>query len=574
MVAGFMLDTMLNDGVTTSNIQRVAPGDASANDGRGRDDDGNSEAELYLKASASSVDKVSSSNGTSRQSRHPKGKKHSIFRHTIHTNAEALLNVLPFFVMYLGVYNGARLLNKNTDGFFHDPMSTSCAICRIFTFLIFISLTPHGDARIKYVKTVAVQLPIEIILVAILAWALGGGFGVWSNGVYTLTMGVSDVISNLIRRKKPDVAGRMIFAFVVHGSVTVSIYTHIIPTRLLTDKSDPLLTSIMVGAGFPILTFLLRKLVISYNLRLARNDKDMTADEQDKQFADSTKVVSCALLLTPTSLMYMTTSTKYAILTSCVSLATEVCGKVITMYSIKLGILKALAKHSSSMAGSTVKATLMMVAEPGLAEAANDDDKTTISKLRKRVVTLEKELKKNGWVESVDERKPSGESELERTERRLVRAKEEVTELEEKVRQFKRGEGEIGEGDQEKLKAEMSHEDRAKNALHMLALQWHMEIVGEKMSILAAMMIAYLHFDEMGVSSYSIIARLGGIYFGFEFITDACFVKVVAEKFDMPMLELELESLTTWKQAERSISIALFQCAMGLCIGMAAHLKL
>ena len=252
------------------------------------------------------------------------------------------------------------------------------------------------------------------------------------------------------------------------------------------------------------------------------------------------------------------------------------------MFSIKLGIVRALKEESKRAAGGAMAAALTLVAEPGLAEAANDDE-STISALRKRVTHLEtrtsfleRELRKTGWVEGADEKMARGpSSELDKAELELVLTKDEAAKLEEKIKMLREDVNTVGYSKAlGRGHEELSDDERSKIALRRLAQQWHSEIVGEKMSLLCAAAVAYVHFGEYGVDSLPTVAKLAAIYFGFELLTDAFFVYALNEYFEMPMLELELEPLFTKDGLAHLFALSLMCTSMAGCIGMAAMVPL
>lgn len=116
-------------------------------------------------------------------------------------------------------------------------------------------------------------------------------------------------------------------------------------------------------------------------------------------------------------------------------------------------------------------------------------------------------------------------------------------------------------------------EVRLNNALDLLAMRWHGEIVSEKSGIVLGGIIIYLYFPADAIAnSAENLFKLTGIFYSLEMFADMIFVWVMTQQYNVPLLRLPYESHQSKTYANQLMQVTLTNVVVCLCIGMAVNI--
>ena len=101
------------------------------------------------------------------------------------------------------------------------------------------------------------------------------------------------------------------FAIFIHQGVMVLVYSHIIVTRELAQGNNQMFTVIASGAVFPLVSFLVRRGVVTQLYRMERGplvSGEVSYDDFARHYERVLKLFSVTLLLTPVTTIYLNSS--------------------------------------------------------------------------------------------------------------------------------------------------------------------------------------------------------------------------------------------------------------------------
>ena len=153
-------------------------------------------------------------------------------------------------------------------------------------------------------------------------------------------------------------------------------FTVLIPVHYLA-ANHPYWNIVVSGIGFPALTFVLKKLCLSYLLGLIQEkaeNGDVPVDEVLTSYTANSKVVSICLMLGNIVMMYLSTSKRACLLSALFSVVTELGGKTYVAWQTRRDVKKHLARVAIKGAKLRVVGLMdRLAAEPGVLSISNEE---------------------------------------------------------------------------------------------------------------------------------------------------------------------------------------------------------
>lgn len=152
------------------------------------------------------------------------------------------------------------------------------------------------------------------------------------------------------------------------------------PVRFLASNY-PLLNNLVSGVGFPALTFVLRKFLLSWLMRRMSSrvsDGEMSPSKLLPAYASTSKVLTTCLVQANIVALYMSTTMEGCVVSAMLSVLTEVGGKAYVVHSMRHGI----RNHIMASAPKAVKRVIAnigaeageRVTEEGVAKKRDDEE--------------------------------------------------------------------------------------------------------------------------------------------------------------------------------------------------------
>ena len=234
---------------------------------------------------------------------------------------------------------------------FSSHMGTACAFCRGLGELTYIWANGATSLTCRYMLARYIHWPIDFTLSFTASYFLFDFDPGWAS---PLLFTASYAIGLSIARGVVDRRSRVVESFVVaaaaHLVPVLNVFGQIVPTRLLRSSDNQPLTTLVVGVGFPLLGFVLRKFVMKAAWAYARKESDRkdSADSDNPliRFSKLVTMVSTTLLVTPAVLCYIgAKSIKQGWGIALLGVATEISVKLFVMFNLRISVKKFTLKR-------------------------------------------------------------------------------------------------------------------------------------------------------------------------------------------------------------------------------------
>lgn len=315
----------------------------------------------------------------------------------------------------------------------------------------------------------------------------------------------------------------------------------------------------------------------------------LTAEQRMSMYANGVKLVSLALLITPTVTLYFNTNPKFALGSAMLQMVTELLIKIWTVYVTRVQVnafAMGLKAKPKGVLGK-VKVAVLTVAEDagvnqdvkqgalGELRGENAQLKLQVAAHKRRIEDLEDEnstlrrrLKRHKEVGVSSD--SSGSDEFDHHGPDMESGVEE----EGKAASVPVVYDEEGSGKDEQ-DFEASVDAKRNYVFAMLAVRWHGELVAEKGSIVAAAFVAYLYFEDLVETDSTGLILIGCIFYAVEALCDIVFVGLVDKHMGVPMLSAVVyEPVFSNESVVSAFMLALMFLGMSSCIAMAASVEL
>jgi hypothetical protein len=263
----------------------------------------------------------------------------SLSKDALRSNIDGIASALPALALILASHLFVGYISSK-GGAFEDRHGALCAVCMAMTELgiMIINSSNAGYAR----RRLLVGIPVNILSAALMScfifdWEPGW---IWTPIILTISLWISIVATHPLhpepRASFPiESAKNFVVAFACHGAIVAFIYSLVLPTRLLAENDNPVLTVVVTGLVFPALAFLTRKFTSSSLLKVVKAAPGLSSEERMKMFSRMTVGVSSQILFVPAVLLYFNKSLELALVSALTQLVTENAGKVVVIIAMK-----------------------------------------------------------------------------------------------------------------------------------------------------------------------------------------------------------------------------------------------
>ena len=449
----------------------------------------------------------------------------SLLSDLFHSNLVAVVSSIPFIIIYYSIKSLIKVMIASGIPAFRSDMGTACAFCRGLGELTYIWANGVKTWNCNYMLHRYLAWPIDATLAFLMSYFFFDFDPGWASPlIFTLSYALSLDICGCVVDRKVRFAEGFVIAIAAHLTPVLNVFLQVVPTRILRDADTPSYVPVLVvGLGFPFLSFLLRKFVMKGAWKFASRERVGAASDDPflalKKFSRLVTLVSTSLLVTPAVLCYVgAKSVNQAWGIAVLGVLQEIAVKLIVMLQLKNQVNQFVLRRRI---------------------------RKRLSSIRRTSIHLGKET---------SGKETSGkETSAQETEQIRAQLDEEEREEEELLAEKKR---------------------QIHRATRVLSIQWHDEIIAEKCSLIGAAFIAVVSFADYGDYEPLFIAKLAGIFFFCEIIVDAVFVYIAVHKFGMHLLSVPRNDVFSKETAMQAMALGVMLTISGLCVDMAAAMKL
>jgi hypothetical protein len=392
----------------------------------------------------------------------------------------------------------------------------------IILFLVQVLILRRKDAEVR--AKLLIRIPVAVVITALIFVLAGGDVGAFCAPLVCLML-VGATSSSYPIEPSPKES----FAKYVLSTLPMSIvftlcafppaYAVAIPGQMLSDS--PAWYTAWCGIGYPMFAFLFRKAMLSYFIADARKSVKagkMTPEGLVPYISNVSFNLSAALMFGNIMLMYLSSSKRFALISSLTSVFTEISGKIYAVWATRQAMaqyLIAVRRNSALMAKMLVKANT----EPGVRGAIHvKNDGSRIVELMAREMELTEKLQNRDQL--------------------IVMLQQEVERLGGDVNLPREKSGVLEEVDEND---EKFSEEYWKEIQTMFALRWNNEIIAEKASIATAAYATKLIVASPHSTTDQIMIFL--IFAVCELVADTLLVYCLDKYYGIPFLRLPISDL-------------------------------